>query len=77
MTVNELQEPPAGRPWESERVRTWEPAPFNSQEYERYAAEIARRPFIRAILYGRQVTGRSKFVRLDPGLFSVMKVGEG
>ena len=40
--LSRLQEEPAGKPWESEDVRTWEPRPFDLVEYNKFAAREAR-----------------------------------
>lgn len=44
--LSRLQEEPAGKPWESEAVRTWEPRPFDLAEYNRFAEEVARHAVI-------------------------------
>lgn len=42
--VANLQEEPAGRPWQREWVRDWLPAPFDPVKYEEFAKEEAGLP---------------------------------
>ena len=64
--VENLQEPPAGKPWVSERVRTWQPAPLDAKEYEAFAKKEALRRSAGQILH----EARQSLRILDPGLFT-------